>query len=108
MDYQNKMMYRYILIMGIIIAFILGKVWYDNWLLDNSSVETVGVIYKTKTTKNGGFDVYVKFNYNNNKYEATDAYSSKSNYYKMNINDTVIIQFNEDNPDINRIVLLKR
>ena len=96
------------MIMGIIIAFILGKVWYDNWLLNTSSIETMGIIYKTRTTKKGGFDIYAMFNYNNTKYESMEVYSSNSIYYKMNINDTVIIQFNQDNPEINRIVLHKR
>ena len=101
---DNKGMYRYILVIIIILLSSLSSIFYDKIRLDNSAIRINGIIYKTKALRKNSYEIFVHFYYNDKRFESTDSYNiSISNFYKVDVNDTVVVEFLEDDPETNRI-----
>jgi len=63
-----------------------------------------GIIIKTKDARRGNYDVTARFFHKNKYFESCDVYDkSMKEFYKIDVGDTVIVEFIENDPTINRI-----
>ena len=54
---DNKGMYRYILVIIIILLSSLSSIFYDKIRLDNSAIRINGIIYKTKALRKNSYEI---------------------------------------------------